>query len=139
MDLVPWDPWEEFERLKAETSKRWEDFLSKLRRSRSEKEQIAFMPEADMVETQWDVRLYLAVPGLVEEDIDLSIGRNALTVRGERQRPYDAAKSQTSTTESRYGFFERRFPLPTGVDSSTLKATYDAGVLTIIVAKSKRR
>jgi HSP20 family protein len=139
MDIVPWDPWEEFERLQAEMSKRWDDFLSKLRRSRSEREQIAFLPEADIVETQRDVRLYLSIPGLIEEDIDVSVGINAVTVRGERQCPYDAGMYQTSTTELRYGFFERRFRLPTGVDSTTLKATYDAGVLTIIVAKSRRR
>ena len=139
MDLVPWDPWEELERLRAETARRWDDFLSKLRRLRSENEQIAFVPESDIVETQQEVRLYLAIPGLVEEDIDLAVEKHGLTVRGERQRPYDATQSQTSVTESRYGFFERRFRLPSEADPSTLKATYDAGVLTIIITKSRRR
>ena len=73
--------------------------------------------------------------GLVEDDLDLLLQDNELTVRGERFQPYDPDAAQQSSIECRYGFFERRFRFDSTVD--TVRATYDAGILTIIVNKRR--
>ena len=136
MHLAPWDPWQELERIRSETDRLWDQFLSKLPRTEREQRAIAFLPDADFVETPHEFRLYLSIPGLIEEDIDITLGERTLTVRGERQPPYDPQRASSQIREWRYGFFERRFRLPSAVRTSTLKASYDAGVLTIVVAKA---
>jgi HSP20 family protein len=135
MPLTPWDPWRELERIRSETDRLWDRFLSKLSPTEPERDPISFLPDADFVETPGQYRLYLSIPGLIEEDIDISLGERTLTVRGERQPPYDPHRMSGPIREWRYGFFERRFQFPTSVQTSTLQASYEAGVLTIVVDK----
>jgi len=135
MPLTPWDPWRELERIRSETDRLWDRFLSKLSHAEPERDPISFLPDADFVETPREYRLYLSIPGLIEEDIDISLGERTLTVRGERQPPYDPHHTSGRIREWRYGFFERRFRFPTPVRTATLKASYEAGVLTIVVDK----
>ena len=139
MNLIRWDPWKELERLRAETDRLWDRFLDKLTHAEAQAERIAFLPDVDFVETMTEYRLYLSVPGLVEEDIDLAINERALTVRGERQPPYDPARSQQRLGEWRYGFFERRFRFPQSVQTDAVWASCDAGVLTIVLPKATQR
>jgi HSP20 family protein len=114
-------------------------FLDKLTHAEAEAERIAFLPDVDFVETPREYRLYLSVPGLVEEDIDLAIGERSLTVRGERQPPYDPTHSQRRLGEWRYGFFERRLQLPHPIRTDAVRASCDAGVLTVVLPKAARR
>ena len=135
MNLIRWDPLKELERLHRETDRLWDAFLDKLARTGEEDERIAFLPDVDFVETPREYRLYLSVPGFIEEDIELAISEEALTVRGERQPPYDPSHLQRRLGEWRYGFFERRFPFPSSIRTDAVRANYDAGVLTIVVPK----
>ena len=136
MNLIRWDPLRELERLRERTDRLWDDFLNKLTHADADAEPIAFLPDVDFVEIAREYRLYLSLPGLVEEDIDLAISENALTVRGERQPPYDPTHTRERLGEWRYGFFERRFQFPHSVRTKAVRATYDAGVLTIVVPKT---
>lgn len=136
MNLNRWDPWQELERLRTETDRLWDAFLEKLTRAHAEAERIAFLPDVDFVETTREYRLYLSVPGLVEEDIDLAISERSLTVRGERQPPYDPAHSRRRLGEWRYGYFERRFQFANPIQTDAVRANYDAGVLTIVMPKT---
>ena len=133
---APWNPWEELEKLHAETSKLWEAFLRELGRSEASPAPIGFVPNIDFIETSEDYRMFLAIPGLIEQDLDLFIEERSLMVRGERQPPYDPEHHQARVTEWRYGFFQRRIDLPGPIEPTTLRATYEAGVLTIVVSKS---
>jgi HSP20 family protein len=136
MTLARWDPWEELERLRAETDRLWDHFLEKLTRSQSDAERIAFLPDVDFVETPGEYRLYLSVPGLIEEDIDLFFGERTLIIRGERQPPYDARHARRRIGEWRYGFFERRFQFPEPIATDAVRASCEAGVLTIVIPKA---
>ena len=135
MTLQPWDPWQELEKLRATTDQLWEEFLHKLRHTEPEREEIGFLPQIDMVETAQDFRIYVSVPGLVEEDIDLTIHDNLLIVRGQREPPYDAQRAASRIVEWRYGIFERQVQLPQKVESSSLRACYESGVLTVVISK----
>jgi len=136
MSLQPWDPWIELERVRAETEQVWDHFLKKLHPEYApEHEPIAFLPDVDFVETRDDYRIYISAPGFVEEDIDITVDENALIVRGQRFPPYDRRRAESRLTEWRYGYFERRVEFPQPIDAKQVRASYDAGVLTIVVAK----
>ena len=86
------------------------------------------------METQEDFRVYVAIPGLVEEDIEIEAAPRQLTIRGERQPPYDPGRQHTR--EWRYGFFERQLTLAKPIQVESVTAEYEAGVLTVILPKA---
>jgi HSP20 family protein len=70
------------------------------------------------------------LPGVDPASIDLSVERNALTVRAERQvgRPEDA---EVLVAERPYGVFSRQLLLGDALDAEAATADYTAGVLTL--------
>ena len=96
---------------------------------------IAFVPATDITETADEYRLYFSLPGLVEEDIDITLEGNILIVRGEREPPYEPEQATLHQRQWKYGYFERRVELPGKIDADAIQATYDAGVLTVRVHK----
>jgi HSP20 family protein len=136
MDLEPWDPWSELEQARAKAERLVASVLEKLRKALPG-EELAFVPATDVVETPTEYRMYLAVPGVVEEDIDLAVEGSWLVVRGERESPFDPQRANRLCSEWSYGFFERRFELPPEVDRDGMVATVDGGVLAIRVPKKQ--
>ncbi len=95
----------------------------------------AFVPPVDVYEDEHKVVLKLEVPGLKQEDLDIQIEKNTLTVRGERKFEKEEKEENFHRIERRYGSFFRSFSLPTTVNVEDVKASYDAGVLRIELEK----
>lgn len=70
------------------------------------------------------------LPGVVPDKVDLSVERNVLTVRAERQDPTQP-NSELVVAERPRGIFSRQLILGDTLDAENIKATYDAGVLTL--------
>lgn len=137
MNLEPWDPFQRLEEFRRRSIQTLNDLSADLPVSETRNEPIAFQPHADLVETPGEFRLYLSIPGLVEDDILIDVAGKRLTIRGERRPPYDTSHRKTSLQEWTYGFFERNFELTSLISISTIRAGYDAGVLTIVVEKTE--
>jgi HSP20 family protein len=135
MTLEPWDPWSELERARSEADRMLGAFLEKLRKALPG-EAIAFVPVLDLVETPLEFRLYVSVPGIVEDDVDLTLEEGWLIIRGEREAPFDSS-ARRLLAEWKYGFFERRVRLPAAADSEAISAGFDAGVLSVIIPKKR--
>ena len=71
------------------------------------------------------------LPDMAREDIELTVERNTLTLKGTRKRPADVKEEQIRRIERRYGTFTRSFALPPTVDASKVSADYKNGVLTV--------
>ena len=134
MDLTPWNPWQELERVQGQVDDLLASVLAKLRNVVPGKA-IAFVPATDIVELAGEYRLYLSLPGIVEEDIDITLEADILIVRGEREAPYGRDQAMVHQAQWKYGYFERRIHLPRPVEEDSIHASYDAGVLTIRVPK----
>jgi HSP20 family protein len=81
------------------------------------------------------------LPGVVPEEVDLSVERNVLTVRAERQDPTQP-NVELVVAERPRGVFSRQLILGDTLDTENIKATYDAGVLTLripVAEKAKPR
>lgn len=135
MDLTPWNPWQEIERVQSEVAHLLSAALSKLRTVVPGRP-IAFVPVMDVVEVGEEYRLYLSLPGMVEEDIDITLEGHLLIVRGEREPPFDEARSIVHHRQWKHGYFERRVQLPERIDGEAISASYESGVLTIRIPKS---
>lgn len=94
-----------------------------------------FIPPVDVYEDEHNVVLKLEVPGVNEQDLDIQLENNTLTVKGERKFEKEEKEENFHRIERRYGSFVRTFRLPNIVDSEKVEAHYDKGVLRISVAK----
>jgi HSP20 family protein len=95
----------------------------------------SFVPAVDVYEDEHSLTLKLEVPGLNEEDIDVTLENNTLTVSGERKFEKEEKEENFHRIERRYGSFTRTFRLPNTVDSEKVEAGYDKGILKITLAK----
>ena len=96
----------------------------------------AFLPPADVIETATAYEVHLDMPGFKAEQIEVKIEDDVLTVSAERKEHQREEKTGYLRTERSYGRYARSFVLPETVDASAEpKATYEAGVLTVTVAK----
>jgi HSP20 family protein len=95
----------------------------------------SFAPAVDVYEDEHTVRLKIEVPGIDENDIDVRLENNTLTVHGERKIEKEEKEENYRRVERQYGSFTRSFTLPTTVDSEKVSARYDQGVLQIALHK----
>jgi HSP20 family protein len=95
----------------------------------------AFVPAVDVYEDEKKVVLKLEVPGIEEKDLDVSVEKNTLTVKGERKFSSEEKEENFHRIERRYGSFFRSFTLPSTVDTEQVRASYNAGVLKLELAK----
>ena len=95
----------------------------------------AFVPAVDVFENGEKVVLKLDIPGIKEEDLDIRVENQTLSVRGERKFESEEKEENFHRIERRYGSFFRSFSLPTTVDTENVAASYDAGVLKLELKK----
>jgi HSP20 family protein len=101
-------------------------------------EQLAFgtfVPAVDVYEDEHNLVLKLEVPGMNEEDLNVTVENNTLTVSGERKLEKEEKEENFHRIERRYGSFSRTFRLPNTVDPEKVGAGYDKGILKITLAK----
>ena len=95
----------------------------------------SFSPAVDVYEDEHQVTLKLEVPGIDEKDIDVRVENNTLTVHGERKIEKEEKEENYRRVERHYGTFTRTFTLPQTVNTETVSATHDKGVLKIALPK----
>ena len=88
----------------------------------------------DVVETTDDVRVTMELPGIDPGEIDITVADNVLRISGEK-RAVRNEEGAYRLTERRYGRFERAFVLPRDVRSDAVDATYENGVLMVLLPK----
>jgi len=95
------------------------------------------MAATDMVETDTAIEVTLELPGMDEPDLDISVNRDMLVIKGEKKVERQEEKTGTYLAERSYGTIHRVLRLPDGVDAEAAKATFAKGVLTITLPKTK--
>src|SRR5215831_19262590 len=97
-----------------------------------------FTPAVDVYEDEHNLVLKLEVPGMNEEDLKVSMENNSLTISGERKFEKEEKEENFHRIERRYGSFMRTFRLPNTVDTESVEANYEKGVLRINLAKKAK-
>jgi HSP20 family molecular chaperone IbpA len=95
-----------------------------------------YIPRVDIFETGEAVVLLADMPGVSEEDVDVTLEKNVLTITGyvqaSEREGYSLAYSEYSE-----GDYERTFVLSDEVDRSRIEATMKDGVLKLLLPKSE--
>lgn len=97
----------------------------------------AWRPPVDIGETADALIILAELPGVRQEDIELSVVDGTLTLRGERKLEQEGAKEVFLRRERVAGPFARHVLLPATVDPTRVTATYRGGVLRIAVPKKE--
>lgn len=90
----------------------------------------------DVSETENEIRITVELPGVTEQDIDVSLADDVLTIRGEKKFERKDDKEDYHFVERSYGTFQRSLRLPGPVDPEAVKADFENGVLTVALPKS---
>ena len=97
----------------------------------------AWAPALDISERKDAFLVTVELPGLKPEDLDITMEDGLLTIKGERQFTSESSEQQFHRVERRYGAFRRSITLPAQVQADHIEATFDNGVLQIVVPKAE--
>lgn len=94
-----------------------------------------WQPRVDIKEESGRFVIYADLPGIEPSDIEVSMDKGILTIRGERRSEASEETERFSRIERRYGSFHRRFALPDSADAEGITAQGRNGVLEIAIPK----
>ena len=99
-----------------------------------------YRPQADCFRTDEPPALTVIVelPGVDPTSVEVSVAGRALTIGGERARPKTPGAHYLAM-EIEYGSFQRRIELGTEVDPTNVTATYDKGMLRVVLPLAPQR
>ncbi len=124
-----WDPFEMMREML-----RW-DPMRELARTGLGGGELGFTPSFDVKETKDAYEFKADLPGMKEDDVDISLTGNRLTISGKREEEKRDEGDQYFAYERSYGSFSRSFTLPEGVDAEHVNAELKDGVLSVVVPK----
>jgi HSP20 family protein len=94
-----------------------------------------WVPNVDVKEEPGRFVLYADLPGIDPDQIEVSMDKGILTIKGERRTETTDQTDRYSRVERRYGSFYRRFSLPDSADAEGIQAHGRNGVLEITIPK----
>jgi HSP20 family protein len=98
-----------------------------------------WIPAMDVVETDDAFVLRADLPGLSEQDVNIELEDNVLTISGERKAEHEQKGEGYYRLERAWGAFSRSLTLPDGVEAEGIKAGFDAGVLEVRIPKPEQQ
>jgi HSP20 family protein len=95
-------------------------------------------PKVNVSETDKGLEMTAELPGIDQKDISLDIADNVLTLKAEQssEKEEKDEKRQYHLIERSQGTYMRRFALPFEADEAKVEATFDKGVLKVVVPRS---
>ncbi|HEV8231675.1 MAG TPA: Hsp20/alpha crystallin family protein [Thermoanaerobaculia bacterium] len=133
MALIRWDPYRELSSL-ADRFNRAAGALGT--RERDEEMGLgAWIPPVDIAEDKDKIVVTAELPGFKEDEVQIQVEGNLLTIRGERKFEQEKEGKNYHRIERAYGQFVRTFSLPTNVDRENIRARFKNGLLEIEMPK----
>jgi HSP20 family protein len=147
MALVRWEPVRELSSLQNDMNRLFNTFFDTPTGANGGAPR-RWVPAMDLVETDDHFVLKADLPGLSEEDIQIDVEDDVLTVSGERRLGHTPPTGGGSDEDKRegyvrversYGAFRRSLTLPEGVEPEAVSASFERGVLEVRIPKPEER
>ena len=94
-----------------------------------------FVPMMNISETEKEITITADMPGIEEKDLDISVSKGELTIKGEKKKETEEKNKNYYRMERSYGSFSRTVALPEGVDESKIDAELKKGVLKLTIPR----
>jgi HSP20 family protein len=135
--VIQCNPWSLLRNLQEDVTHLFDQKLVK--RGESDQSTAAqWLPQVDIKETANQFIIAADLPGVVPNEIEVSMEQNVLTIKGERKLDHQMEGENYSRQERFVGTFYRRFTLPEQIDSDQIEARSKQGVLEIILPKKQQ-
>jgi HSP20 family protein len=130
--LTEWDPFRAMREML-----RWDPFreMAPVFPEFAALDRAGFNPSFDVTETKDAYEFRADVPGVKQNEIEISSTGNRLQITGKRETQQESKTETVYSYERQYGSFTRSFTLPDGADIDHAKSELKDGVLTLIVPK----
>jgi HSP20 family protein len=92
-------------------------------------------PAFEVRETDDDYRVIGDVPGLADDDLDVTVSGDRLVISGKREHEVKREDREFRTCERAYGSFTRTFDIPADVDADHIQCRLESGVLEVVLPK----
>ena len=96
-----------------------------------------WLPAVDIIENENDYLVKVELPGVDKNGVKITINDDVLTIRGEKKQEREKKDDNYHRVERSYGSFQRSFTLPSSVQSEKIEASYDNGILTVMLPKAE--
>jgi HSP20 family protein len=93
------------------------------------------MPSMEMHEADGKVMISAELPGVDEEDVEISVKEDMLTISGEKKSEREFKEGDGYRTERSYGSFSRSVSLPFNIDPDAVEARFEKGVLKLTIPR----
>ena len=133
MTLLRYEPWPLMGRLHRDLDR----LFGYVQNGTDESQQsvVDWVPSVDIREENQQFVLHADLPGVEPKDIDVTLEKGVLTIRGRRGLENREEKNGYRRVERVAGEFFRRFTLPDTADSQSVKAKFANGVLEVVIPK----
>ena len=131
MTLEKWEPFRDLMAMQDRMTRLIDETLSRIWKEDVARE--VWSPPVDILERGNEVVLKVDLPGVSQEEIDIRVEENTLTIQGERRLIKDTPEENYIQIERPYGTFRRTFNIPRMIRQEGIKASYKDGVLTIVL------
>ena len=139
MALVRWEPMRELDTLQTEMNRLFNTFFDEGGNGQGSQAGRRWAPAVDLFEREDSLVLKADLPGLSEDDVQIEVRDNVLTVSGERRADFEDKQNGYYRVERAFGSFSRSLTLPEGVDAEAIQASFDNGVLEVTIPKPEQR
>lgn len=130
------EDYEPFAFFRDEINRLFDNFFRGFEIEPFERKFAAFSPSIDISETDKELIISAELPGIEEKDIDVSLSKDSLTIKGEKKEEKEDKGKSYYRMERSYGSFSRTIPLPTEIDADKVEAEFKKGVLIIKLPKT---
>ncbi|MBK6265745.1 Hsp20/alpha crystallin family protein [Marivirga sp. S37H4] len=103
------------------------------------KEMESFNPQVDVAEGKKEFELSVAVPGMKKSDFNIDMSDGKITISGERKFENEKDGKNYHSVETKYGAFSRTFYLPDNILEDKVEASYQDGILKVIIPKDEKK
>ena len=135
--LIRWEPFRDFYTLQNQINRVFGDRSQRPGTADEGLTAGPWTPQVDVYETNESIVLKADLPGMSQNDVEISVEGNTLTVKGERKFEKEVSEKEYYRMERSYGTFTRSFTLPPTVDSDKIDAAFSQGVLKITLPKKE--
>jgi HSP20 family protein len=130
------DPFEDLTRIQREVNRLFED-RSSANSPHDATSARSWAPAVDIFEDEHEIIVRAELPGLKQEEIDIELTGDTLTIKGERRFEDTERKKNYVRVERPYGQFQRSFTIGIPVQNDKVSANYRDGVLEVHLPKSE--
>ena len=128
-----------FGSLQEEINRLFDDFWGNAPAATGDGGQPAvFRPRVDLSETDDAFQISAEMPGLTEDEIEVNVTDDVLSVKGEHKAETEKKDERYHVRERSYGAFQRSFRLPANADAEKVSARFENGVLHLTVPKTEQ-